>query len=111
MQQWVGPTHRVGCIDYSAPRSWRVLDLDTGETWQGGGVARKFAPEGADLFLQTPEQMHMDAEDQGMSLAPQDVAARIIVWRTGEEKVRISVADVLAVQGAGTLTATPVCVI
>lgn len=97
MQQWVGPTRRVGFVNFGAPPSWRVMDVDTGEGWHGDGQAREFAPEGTDLFLQTPEDIHMVAEDQGRHLAPDEVAARIIDWRTGQERARVSVAHVLAV--------------
>ena len=96
MQQWVGPTRRVGFVDYADER-WTVLDLDGGERWEGEGQAREFAPEGRDLFIQTPEPIHLQAEEAGRSLAPHEVAARIIDYTTGEEKVRISVADVLEV--------------
>lgn len=96
MQQWVGPTHRVGYVDYGAQR-WTVADTDGSERWEGGGQAREFAPEGTDLFIQTPEMIHVQAEDSGRSLEPQEVAARIIDYTTGEQRVRISVADVLAV--------------
>ena len=102
MQQWVGPTHRVGFIHLGSlvtytDRRWTVLDLDTDERWEGEGQAREFAPEGRDLFIQTPEQIHLRAENEGRALAPHEVAIRIIDYTTGEEKVRISVADVLQV--------------
>ncbi len=102
MQQWVGPGHRVGFVHYGLPgggpdQRWTVVDLDTDERWEGPGQAREFAPEGRDLFIQTPEQIHLYAEAEGGSLAPDEVAARIIDYTTGEEEVRISVADVLSV--------------
>jgi len=96
MQQWVGAAHRVGFVDYSKPQ-WTVVDICSGERWQGTAQAREFAPEGTDLFIQTPENIHLVAQEQGRTLAPGDVACRIIDYRTGEEKARISVADVLAV--------------
>ena len=96
MQQWVGPGHRLGWVDYTA-RAWTVTDLDSGESWNGEGQAREFAPEGEDLFLQTPEQIHLLAEEKGQTLSAEEVAARIIDYRTGEEKVRVSVADVLEI--------------
>ena len=95
MQQWVGPDHCVGWIDRAL--TWVARDLDTGEEWRGEGHGREFAPEGTDLFIQTPEQIHLTAEEEGKSLAAEEVAARIIDFRTKEEKARISVADVLEV--------------
>ena len=102
MQQWVGPGHRVGFVHYGSRekntgQGWTVIDLDTDECWEGEGQAREFAPEGRDLFIQTPEQVHLWAEKEGRILAPEEVAASIIDYTTGEEKVRISVADVLAI--------------
>ena len=102
MQQWVGPGHRVGFVHYGSREKntgqrWTVIDLDTGKRWEGEGQAREFAPEGRDLFIQTPEQIHLWAEQEGRALAPEDVVATIIDYTTGEEKVRISVANVLAI--------------
>ncbi len=102
MQQWVGTTRRVGFVHYgrfgaSSGQRWTVIDLDTDERWEGEGMAREFAPEGRDLFIQTPEQIHLWAEEEGRSLAPHEVVIRIIDYTTGEEKVRISAADVLEV--------------
>ena len=95
MQQWLGETHRVGWIDRRD--CWWVADCETGETWQGSGLGREFSPEGDELFIQTGEDVHLKAETEGRSLTPEDVAARIIRWNTGEETARISVADVLAI--------------
>jgi len=94
MQQWAGPTARVV---WQAGARWAALDLDTDQQWAGEGRMRHVSPDGAYLFLQTGENIHVQAEDEGRSLAPEDVAARIIDYHTGAGQVRISVADVLAV--------------
>lgn len=96
MQQWVGAAHRLGWVDYELP-GWMVVDLESGDRWEGEGQGREFAPEGRDLFIQTPESIHLQAEAEGRSLSAAEVAARIIDYTTGVEKLCISVADVLAV--------------
>jgi len=95
MQQWLGPTRRIGWTDRDG--YWIVRDSESGEEWRGDGFGREFSPEGTDLFIQTPEQIHLLAEAEGRSLAPEEVAARIIDFQSQEEKARISVADVLEV--------------
>jgi hypothetical protein len=99
MQQWAGPTHRVGfnnmtSVTEFSQRTWTVIDVDTDESWSGEGMAREFAPNGRDVFIQTPEQIHLWAQDQGGELAPEEIATYIRDYMTGEERVRVSVADV-----------------
>ncbi|MBS3763577.1 MAG: PD40 domain-containing protein, partial [Planctomycetes bacterium] len=97
MQQWLGPTHRLGWQVRRPDRGWKVLDLDTEKQWEGDGQVRTFSPDGTKAFLQTPESLHLEAEEQGKTLAPEDVGCKIIDWETEELELRISVADVLEV--------------
>jgi len=101
MQQWVGDTHRVSHTNYYpfSESGWWIEDLDTGRTWHGTRHMRevRVADGAMEGFFHPRESVHMEAEEEGRSLAPEEVGTEIRDLDTDELKLRISVADVLAV--------------
>lgn len=100
-QQWAGTTNRAGMVSGFDER-WAIIDVDDGRTWGGDEQMRDISPDGESIFCQTREDVHMRAEDEGTSLAEDDVAAVIMNYQTREISTRISLADVFAVHPEAT---------
>lgn len=96
MGQWVAATRRVAAV-CSFDGYWLVTDTDTGQQWRGSERLREVSPDGKYIFCQTPEDIHMVAEESGKSVSEDEVAATIMNYETREIDVRISLADVLKV--------------